>query len=243
MVVGAPDTGKSTLVRYLCRRLAAASVIVAYLDGDPGQSALGPPATVGVAIGLTTGEERQPKWAERRFIGAVSPRGHMLPLLASTVRLAEAAHSAGAQVVVHDTSGLVDPRQGGTALKLAEIALLRPSIVVGLQRRSELEALLLPLRRSRRTRVVDLPLSRAVVRRDTEARRAHRAAQFRQHFSAAAVTTVAWGRLAVLPAPGSTTPSRGVYAALLVGSRRRDAPGRPARGSRDIRGSALLRRA
>jgi polynucleotide 5'-kinase involved in rRNA processing len=122
--------------------------------------------------------------------------------LASTVRLAEAAHSAGAQVVVHDTSGLVDPRQGGTALKLAEIAILRPSIVVGLQRRSELEALLLPLRRSRRTRVVDLPLSRAVVRRDTEARRAHRAAQFRQHFSAAAVTTVAWGRLAVLPAPG-----------------------------------------
>lgn len=202
MVVGAPDTGKSTLARYLCRRLAAASVSTAYLDGDPGQSALGPPATVGAAIGLATSEDEGPRWAERRFIGAVSPRGHMLPLVSGTVRLAESARSAGAQVVVHDTSGLVDPGQGGTALKLAEIALLRPSVVVGLQRGSELEVLLLPLRRSRRTRVVDLPLSGAVARRDTEMRRAHRVAQFRQHFAAAATTTVEWGRLAVLPSPG-----------------------------------------
>jgi polynucleotide 5'-kinase involved in rRNA processing len=126
----------------------------------------------------------------------------MLPLVTGTARLVEAAYAAGAQAVVHDTSGLVDPGQGGTALKLAEIALLRPSVVIGLQRENELEALLLPLRRSRRTRVIDLPPSGAVVRRDTAARRAHRAAQFRQYFAAAAAITVAWDRLAVLPAPG-----------------------------------------
>ena len=203
MVVGAPDTGKSTLAHYLCRRLWAAAVVVAYLDGDPGQSTLGPPATIGAAIGVVSGRAGGgPRWTERRFVGAVSPRGHMLPLVAGTTRLAEAARSAGAQAVVHDTCGLVDPSQGGTALKLAEIALLRPSVVVGLQRESELESLLLPFRRSRQTRIVDLPLSSAVVRRDTQARRAHRAAHFRWHFRAAAVTEVEWGKLAVLPSLG-----------------------------------------
>ncbi len=200
MVVGAPDTGKSTLARYLCRRLSVASVMTAYLDGDPGQSALGPPATIGVAIGAFDGsEDREPSWQQRRFVGAVSPRGHMLPLVAGTARLADAARSAGAQAVVHDTCGLIEASQGGTALKWAEIALLRPSVVLSLQRWSELEPLLLPLRRSRRTRVVDLPLSLAVKRRDTEARRAHRSVQFRQHFCGAEVIELAWGRMAVLP--------------------------------------------
>jgi polynucleotide 5'-kinase involved in rRNA processing len=58
------------------------------------------------------------------------------------------------------------------------------------------------LRRSRRTHVIDLPLSSAVGSRDTETRRAHRSAQFRRHFRLAAVTEVAWGKLAVLPSLG-----------------------------------------
>ena len=200
MVVGAPDTGKSVLARYLCQRLLAASVSTAYLDGDPGQSTLGPPATIGAAIGRCGGlGGGQPRWQQLRFVGAVSPRGHMLPLVAGVARLADAARSAGAAVVVHDTCGLIDASQGGTALKLAEIALLRPSIVVALQKRSEIEPLLLPLRRSERTRVIDLPRSPAVAQRDTEARRAYRSMRFREHFRSAQVIDLAWGKVAVLP--------------------------------------------
>lgn len=206
MVVGAPDTGKSTLARYLCRRLSAAAVSTAYLDGDPGQSTLGPPATIGAAMGACGGPDAQePGWQQLRFIGAVSPRGHMLPLVAGTARLADAARTAGAEVVVHDTCGLVDASQGGTALKLAEMTLLRPTFVVGLQWRNELERLLLPLRRSGRTRVVDLPISPSVGRRDTEARRAYRSMRFGQYFGSAQVIDLAWGRVAVLPAPSFAT--------------------------------------
>lgn len=200
MVMGAPDTGKSTLARYLCRRLSTASVTTAYLDGDPGQTTLGPPATIGAAIGGCGGpEDGRRTWQQLRFVGAVSPRGHMLPLVAGTARLADAARSAGAEAVVHDTCGLIDASQGGIALKLAKMALLRPTRVVGLQRRSELEPLLLPLRRSGRTRVIDLPLSPAVLRRDTEARRAHRSMQFRQHFCTARAIELPWRKIAVLP--------------------------------------------
>jgi hypothetical protein len=56
-----------------------------------------------------------------------------------------------------------------------------------------------PLRKSGRTRVIDLPLSAATKRRSTEARRARRAAQFAGYFRQAVSQEVAWRRLAVLP--------------------------------------------
>jgi polynucleotide 5'-hydroxyl-kinase GRC3/NOL9 len=74
IVVGAPDVGKSTFGRYLVERLRAASVCTAYLDGDPGQSIMGPPTTMAVSLGVEPGPP-----VYRRFVGAVSPRGHMLP--------------------------------------------------------------------------------------------------------------------------------------------------------------------
>jgi polynucleotide 5'-hydroxyl-kinase GRC3/NOL9 len=52
MVIGATDTGKSTFAQYLYRRLCAdPGRRVAYLDGDPGQSRLGPPTTMTLALG------------------------------------------------------------------------------------------------------------------------------------------------------------------------------------------------
>lgn len=202
MVIGAPDLGKSTLAQYLYRRLCAESPQVAYLDGDPGQSTLGPPATMTLAVN-SQGDCSFPPEGQmwRSFTGAVSPRGHMLPLLVGASRLVRAAHRAGAETIIYDTTGLVDPAQGGTALKLAKIDLLRPAVVFALQRGQELESLLVPLRRSRRVRVVDIPPSPARQSRDTPTRQAHRAAQFARYFAPAQPLTVDWRRLAVVPSP------------------------------------------
>ncbi|HVO85289.1 MAG TPA: Clp1/GlmU family protein, partial [Syntrophobacteria bacterium] len=82
MVVGASDVGKSTFARYLFRRLCTSSSGVAYLDGDPGQSSLGPPTTMTLAL-AREGEETFPPCGPvwRGFVGSVSPAGHMLPVL------------------------------------------------------------------------------------------------------------------------------------------------------------------
>jgi polynucleotide 5'-kinase involved in rRNA processing len=42
-----------------------------------------------------------------------------------------------------DTTGLVDPSQGGKALKQWKIELRAPTTVIGLQRRQELEPILI----------------------------------------------------------------------------------------------------
>jgi polynucleotide 5'-hydroxyl-kinase GRC3/NOL9 len=202
LVTGAPDTGKSTFARYLYRRLCGHHQRVAFIDGDVGQASLGPPTTMTLALGQS-GDDSFPPTGRyfRTFVGNVSPRRHMLPLLVGAHRLVQKAEEESAGVIVFDTTGLVDPTHGGGELKRAKVELLRPSVIVGLQRRNELEHLLVPLRRSRRTRVIDLPTSRAARRRDVATRQQCRSDRFQDYFAGAVPLEVAWQRLAVFPAP------------------------------------------
>jgi polynucleotide 5'-hydroxyl-kinase GRC3/NOL9 len=164
LVVGAPDTGKTTFARYLYRRLCKHHERVAFIDGDMGQATLGPPTTMTLAFGQLDDAFPPTGPRHRFFVGDVTPRGHMLPTLVGAHRLVQKAREEGASAIVFDTTGLVGPAQGGDALKQAKVDLLQPTVVVGIQRRDELEYLLLPLRLSRRTRAIDLPVSQAARR-------------------------------------------------------------------------------
>ncbi len=202
MIVGGPDTGKSTFARYLYAQLAARDGAVGFLDGDPGQSTLGPPATITLALSAQPSAAFPPHGAAWRwFLGAVTPRGHMLEMLAGAARLAAAAQSAGAAGVVYDTCGLVDPAQGGANLKRNEVDLLQPEAVFALQHGRELESLLIPWRVSRRVRVVDLRPSRAARRREVNARQAYRADQFARYFATARPLALDWRQFGVFPGP------------------------------------------
>jgi polynucleotide 5'-hydroxyl-kinase GRC3/NOL9 len=204
MVVGASDTGKSTFARYLFVRLLEemGPNRVAFLDGDPGQASLGPPAAVTVSPRLPPGGAFAAGVGVRRyFIGDVSPRGHFLPMLVGAARLAQAAFDAGAALIVHDTSGFIDPQAGGLALKHAEIDLLQPAIVFALQRQQELEGLLIPLRRSQRTRLAVVRPVPVIQRRSPVERRNYRQERFSLYFQRSVRLEIDWSRLAVWPAP------------------------------------------
>lgn len=182
MVIGAPDSGKSTLARQIYQELCRQYSCIAYLDGDPGQSLLGPPTTLSLAINRRGDLAFPPRghiW--RRFLGATSPRGHMLPMLVGIHRLVSTAREHGAQIVVYDTCGFVSAHEGGLALKLAEMELLRPSMVIALQRETELEPLL-QVARASSIRTVRLAPSPRVQPRPPEQRRKYRARRFQEYF-------------------------------------------------------------
>jgi polynucleotide 5'-hydroxyl-kinase GRC3/NOL9 len=176
MVIGASDTGKSTLARYLYQQLCRSGVYAAYLDGDVGQSTLGLPTTMTMALPSGPGDERFDPNGPRAtyFVGSTTPRGHMLPVVVGAYRLQQKALAMGAEAVVVDTTGLVDPAEGGRALKQWKIELLAPSTVIGLQREQELESILWPLRREARLHVVEWRVSPHTVERSHEARAARR---------------------------------------------------------------------
>lgn len=202
LVIGAPDTGKTTFARYLCGRLMEHHPRVSFLDGDMGQATLGPPTTMTLALARAPGKSWPPHGPRfRTFVGNVSPRGHMLPTVVGAHKLVQRGRESGVSAIVYDTTGLVAAEQGGGALKRALVDLLAPEVVIGLERSGELEHLLVPLRCSARTRAVDRSVSGAVQRRDVAARRAHRAKQFRQAFEGSRPIEIDWSGRAVIPGP------------------------------------------
>ncbi len=187
LVIGSSDTGKSTLARFLYRQLCQRDGQAAYLDTDVGQSTLGMPTTLSLGLSSGPGDDRFPPTGSQvsYFVGATTPRGHMLPTVVGAFRLQQKALAQGAKVIVVDTTGLVDEAQGGKALKQYKIELLRPGIIVALQRGRELEPLLWPLRREGQIRCVELPVSPHVVERSREARIARRRERLSAHFRGA----------------------------------------------------------
>lgn len=185
MVVGAPDTGKTTFACYLFQELCRRDLRTAYLDTDVGQSTLGLPTSMTVVLAAGLVDDCFPPEGPRftYFVGSTTPRGHMLPTVIGAYRLQQRAVALGAQAIVVDTTGLVDKAQGGKALKHWKIELLAPSVVFGLQRSRELEPILWPLRRDRRVRSVELAVSPFVVTRSREARIARRRERLSQYFA------------------------------------------------------------
>jgi len=142
MVLGAPDTGKSTLSRYLIYRAMAVGQQVAFVDLDLGQSHLGPPASLGLGLFPPRRPGDDPLFPEGLyFIGQTSPVAAVLEVAVGCRVLADQARRQGVGRVVVNTSGFVQG-PGALRLKKAEVELLTPTLILALERRRELEPML-----------------------------------------------------------------------------------------------------
>jgi polynucleotide 5'-hydroxyl-kinase GRC3/NOL9 len=196
MIIGASDSGKSTLARWLAGRLCRTHERVGWLDADIGQSTLGLPTTMNLAV-VNRASLQCPVPRAAFFVGAVSSRGHMLPTVVGVQRLREQALASGATAIVIDTNGLVSETAGGGALKHWKIELLRPETIIALQHETELEHILIPLRHDRRFALSILPPAQAVRPRSVEQRTKRRCRLFRDYFQAATMQTFRYSDLAV----------------------------------------------
>jgi len=184
-VLGAADRGKTTFCRWIARELAA-QARTGVLDCDIGQSTIGPPATVGLAVcGPGSGA---PVGVWLRFVGAVTPSGHMVQEMAGASRLKEKAFQEGASFLVIDSPGwVVEP--AAQEFQVRMIDLLQPDLVVGIQKGQELEGILVNFRRHPRIGILELPVSPSAVERKRDWRRAYRHQRFTGYFEGAAPYT------------------------------------------------------
>lgn len=192
LLVGATDTGKSTLARWLLEKTRSRGRTAAWLDGDLGQSSLGIPGTLNIVTGPAESSGAEERAAF--FVGSNSPRGHMLPVLTGLCRLRDWAQARGADPVFIDTSGLVAAESGGGALKEWEVELLAPAAVIALQRGRELEHLLAPWRRDPRLQLHILPVAAGVRRRSPQERAERRQILFRRYFDGAGLLRIDKGQ-------------------------------------------------
>lgn len=173
-VLGGVDTGKTTFSLRLARAGLEAGHVVALVDADLGQSTIGPPTTVGLKL------VREPAHLEESaapealaFVGGISPRGHVLPLVSGTAKLVMRAIEIGARLIIVDSSGLIDG-VAGQVLKLTKAELCRPHHAVALARGGELEPIVGVLERFLSLDVIHLAVHPEIRERSVDERTAHR---------------------------------------------------------------------
>ena len=170
MVIGAVDTGKSTLVHYLTAHLLRAGINIALEDCDLGQTTVGPPTTVGMACPDSNVHDQAALHPLKMcFMGSTTPAEKIRETIAASGAMVQYAIEQGADFILVDTDGMVE---GYPALKLRseQITLARPAMILALQRENELEPLLSSLPGIVNGRLMGLPSS-ALARSKTYAQR------------------------------------------------------------------------
>jgi polynucleotide 5'-hydroxyl-kinase GRC3/NOL9 len=187
IILGATDTGKSTLAKFLIFNLCKRGLKVALVDADIGQSFLGPPTTIGLAV-----FKSDPDWEvvlsppEIFFIGSTTPEGHFPIHLKGVKKMVDKVPSYGAEVIIVDTTGFI-LGDAGIELKRKKIDLLSPRFLIALQKTDEIEPLLQLYEGNPFHKILRLPLSDQVKPKSLEERRINRTNKFQEYFKHAII--------------------------------------------------------
>jgi polynucleotide 5'-hydroxyl-kinase GRC3/NOL9 len=191
ILLGATDTGKSTLAKFLIFNLCRIGLKVALIDADIGQSFLGPPTTIGLSV-----FKSDPDWElllsppDLFFVGSTTPEGHFPIHLRGVKRMVDKAASYGADVTLVDTTGFVLGERG-IELKRKKINLISPRFIFALQESEELEPILDHYNENPLLKILRLPLSEHVKPRSMEERKTYRTSGFQEYFKHAVIQELA----------------------------------------------------
>ena len=167
MVLGMADSGKSSFCTYLINRLLREKRKVAILDGDLGQSDIGPPCSVAytfVTKPITDLFNIEAKNAF--FVGSTSPGKAVGKVIEGLMLLQKEILSGEPDFVVINTDGWVEGEEA-VNYKVQLIGVLDPDAIFCLQQKDELSSFLnLP---GKLVSIIDSPA--AVKQRTSEKRR------------------------------------------------------------------------
>lgn len=196
LILGAADTGKTTLVSALAKR-AASNQPVAIVDADIGQSHIGPPTTVGWTLIDNPGfdlSQLVPKAIS--FVGDVTPTGHLLQLTAAITQCVQQASKA-ARLTIIDTPGFIFG-PAANALWWTIQRILKPHLIVVVQRNNQLSNLLSGLKSlDLKLEMIQSPPQIPV--KQPHERRAYRQARFGSYFQNSCLYNIGLGDIAIQP--------------------------------------------
>jgi polynucleotide 5'-hydroxyl-kinase GRC3/NOL9 len=185
LVIGGPGSGKTTFCLYLAGRFCRANRKIAWIDADPGQPFIGPPAVISFTPFVDINDLlRRKNPLVMSFIGNTSPVGRLLEMVSGLQKMYSFAASFAPDLILINTCGLVD---GGAAreLKFHEIDMLSPRYIIALQTRNEVEHLLTPHFHRSGLLIHRLPVSPDAKVSTREARQAAREQRFKEYFRGA----------------------------------------------------------
>jgi len=185
MILGAVDSGKTTLSSLLIRHWQQQKCTAGVMDLDLGQSEIGPPATLGYAIAqspFTTIGDLTPRGLA--FVGDVTPIHDVPQILIGARRMMDDLQALKPDVVVIDTCGYVRG-MGARHFKLQLVELLRPTHLFVLQRNNEMQPILSALQNRTDWDLTVASVPAVVSRKSPTFRSENRRVLFARYFSEA----------------------------------------------------------
>jgi polynucleotide 5'-hydroxyl-kinase GRC3/NOL9 len=213
LVIGDIDSGKSSLCTYLVNRLVDGKCKVAVLDGDLGQSDIGPSATVGYALtSKRVTELYDLKLSNAFFVGVTSPIMAIAKTIEGLAAMKAEVLQKQADFVLINTDGFVSD-DAAVSYKLQLVKELKPDVVVCIQVTDELTPLIANIQE---TPVIVVEPSASLSQRGAEKRKTLREMTYARYLKDAKLQIYPLSQVTVEPRsalPKDQEPEKG----LLVG--------------------------
>jgi polynucleotide 5'-hydroxyl-kinase GRC3/NOL9 len=140
LFIGATDSGKSTLVKYLVNKLLKEQFNVSIVDADVGQSTLGLPGTISMKVFSNEKDIEHFRFEKMFFVGSTNPAKKISLMIDGSKRMIDICRKKS-EVIFVDTTGLISG-EIGRALKIGKIRVIKPEHIIAIQREDELEHIL-----------------------------------------------------------------------------------------------------
>jgi len=140
LLIGATDSGKSSLVKYLVKGLIKEKIKVSIVDSDVGQSTLGLPGTICMKVFTNEKDIENFRFEKMFFVGSLNP-AKKIPLMIDGSKKMVNICREKSEIIFVDTTGLVSG-EIGRALKIGKIRAIKPEYIVAIQKQDELEHIL-----------------------------------------------------------------------------------------------------
>lgn len=187
MVLGAVDSGKTSLCTYLVNKLLDGERKIAILDGDLGQSDIGPPCTVAYAIVSNPVTDLFNLKAENAFfVGVTSPSKAAEKVITGLALLKEEVLRRSPDYVIVNTDGWIEG-EDAVNYKAQLIEKINPNIIFYLQQNEKLTSFLSMLKNFK-TLKIDSP--RTIKQRSREKRRSLRELGYIKYLKNAKVQSI-----------------------------------------------------
>jgi len=187
MVLGTVDSGKTSFCTYLINRALQEKKKCAILDGDLGQSDIGPPCTLAYTFVTKPITDLFNLSAKNVFfVGVTSPSTAINKVIEGLDFLRKEILGGNPDVIILDTDGWVEG-EDATRYKVQLVEKLNPDIIFYIQRKEELSHLSAALEKFGKI-LVDSPL--AIKQRTREKRRSLRELGYIKHLADAKVQSL-----------------------------------------------------
>lgn len=140
ILIGATDSGKSTLAKYLAEELVRENIKVSVVDADVGQSTLGLPGTISMKVFSNEEDIENFRFEKMFFVGSTNPAKKVSTVINGSKDMVDFCRNKS-DIIIVDTTGLISG-EIGRALKIGKIRAIKPVHIIAVHRNDELEHIL-----------------------------------------------------------------------------------------------------